>query len=219
MSGVTIDIRDTATPYLEAIKTEAQRGGLILIMGRAGANVVRDHLIALNAARHRYGRGYYRQAAHGTSVQAVPGGAKISINQIGIRQRYFGGTIRPRVAKFLTIPACPEAYGMRAREFNDLDMRLVMNPKTGHPQWALVRRASTGLRFHRRKQKDGSIKMTVSAGEAVEGKVYFWLARKVTQQPDSTVLPKSALIIEAANTAAVRRLFRLKTRAAAQETN
>ncbi len=215
MSGVTIQMRDEATPFLAALKSEAAAAGLSLIMGRAGANVVREHLLALNAARHRYGRGYYRQAAHATSVQGVPAGAMISIAQIGIRLRYFGGVVRPKVAKMLTIPDknAPEAYGMRAREFNDLDMRLVMNPEKGHLQWALVRRASTAIRYRRRKQKDGTVSMKVTAKEAIEGKVYFWLAKKVTVRPDSTVLPKSELIIESAKAAAVKRIFRLKTRA------
>jgi len=41
----------------------------------------------------------------------------VGVNQVGVRQRYFGGPILPVKAQMLTIPACPEAYGKTAGEF------------------------------------------------------------------------------------------------------
>ena len=211
MSGVNI-LLDEVTPLLERCRTAAQAQGLALVGARAVGILVKDHLYGLDSQRHQFGRHYYRQAGDSVTARAVPQGASVNITQIGIRQRLFGGDIYPRKARMLTIPACPEAYGMRAGEFNDLDIRRVLNPKTGQLQLALVRRASTAIAFRRRKQKDGTIKTFVHPSELREVKVMFWLVRHVYQKPDPTVLPYTEQMTLRAVDAIKTRFVRLAQR-------
>lgn len=213
MSGMGINISDRARPLLDLMKTEAGKQGLTLVMGRAVSNLVRAHLIALNGQRHKNGRNYYAQAAKGTTYAATPQGAVISISQVGIRQRRFGGEIKPKkTGGFLTIPAHPSAQGMRAREFGDLDRQLVMN-ENGHLQWALVRRVSQAISLRRRKGKDGSISTRVVPGELRGGEVMYWLVRRVVQNEDPSVLPTTDLMIRTGLQAGILRINRLAARA------
>lgn len=215
MSGMSVVIlRDTASAMVRNLGRALNVEGLRLIIGRAEQTLFRDHLYALNTARHRNGRGYYRQAADSVTFRASPR-LEIGISQIGMRLRLQGtdglpgGRLRPRAGKkFLTIPQAPEAEGKLAGEFSNLKMRLAINPKTGRLQRALVRGASQSLRISRRKQKDGTIKWTVKPGE-VQPVVMYFLARSVYQAPDRSVLPSDEQIVGTAITTVDRRLSRL----------
>ncbi|MDP2227283.1 MAG: hypothetical protein Q8J78_07370 [Moraxellaceae bacterium] len=215
MSGTGIIInRDDASPLLARVKDAATAAGLSLVMARAIGIQVKDHLIALNAQRHKFGRNYYARAARSVSSRSAGGFALVSINHVGIRQRLNGGTIRPKAGKrFLTIPATPEAYGMRAREFSDLKVGRAINPR-GRIQWALIRKASTAISFTRRKQKDGSVKIKVRPGELrAGGEVIFWLVSRVTQRKDPSVLPTTQQMAAVGVAAAENRVTRLAARA------
>ncbi|HEY5079418.1 MAG TPA: hypothetical protein VII43_06205, partial [Opitutaceae bacterium] len=165
-------VLDSVSPLLTRLK--AQAPGLVLVGGRAAGILIKDHLIELNAERHKYGRGYYAQAAQSLTVTAVPQGAAISITQTGFRQRLFGGPIDPKEAKMLTIPASPEAYGHRASEFPDLELTKAMNEQ-GRLCWALVRRLSTSISIRQRTRSDGSIQTKVIPGQQRGGEIMFWL--------------------------------------------
>lgn len=214
-SGTSITLVDELSPLLARLSTEASINGLSMVIGRAASNEVREHFFALNSARHRFGRNYYAGAARGTSFAVTPEGPRISTNQVGIRQRRFGGPIRPSAGKqFLTIPATPEAVGKRAGEFSDLDVARVLDPESGRLRWALVRRASTAISFAKRKAKDGSVRLSVkSSGLNQGGQVMFWLVRKVEQRADPSVLPTPARLQEIVLGAALTRVNRLKFRA------
>lgn len=214
MSGIGIIInRDDASPLLLRVKDAATAAGLSLVMARAIGIQVKDHLVALNAERHRYGSNYYARAARSVSARAAGGFAMVTVSAIGIRQRLYGGTIRPKKAGGkLTLPADPSAYGTRAGEYNDLDRELVLNPN-GRLQWALVRRASTAISLIRRKRKDGSVKVSVRPGELrAGGTIMFWLVSKVTQRPDPSVLPTKQEMVATGVGAAERRVMRLAGR-------
>ena len=215
MSGVGVIIsRDEASPLLSRLKDAADLAGLAPVMARAIGIQLKDHLVALDAQRHKYGRHYYVQAARSVTARAAGGFALVSVTQIGIRQRFYGGTITPKSAKMLTIPACPEAYGMRAKEFSDLQVARVLDPQTGHLRLALVRRASQVISISRRKRPDGTIKTSVRPGDVrAGGEVMFWLVRKVTQKADPTVLPTREEMLSAALDAGSRRISRLQERA------
>lgn len=218
MSGIAvITRRDDLSPLLARVKDAAAARGLMLAMARAVATQVKDHLVALNAERHRYGRNYYARAARAVAVRAAAGFALVTIAHVGIRQRFYGGEIRPRTARYLTIPAAPEAYGMRAREFNDLRFAMMVDARTGDLRPALVRRASTAISFVRRRGKDGVTRTTVKAGDYRNGgQVIFWLVRRVNQRPDPSVLPMRAEMLATALDAGTRRLARLEARAKGQ---
>lgn len=210
--ALAVTIRDDATPLLQRLGAAGRSAGLRVAVGRSVQQLVRDHLFALNTQRHRFGRGYYAQAARATQSKATPTGAVVSINQVGIAQRRFGGVIVPRKAKFLTIPADPAAYGKRAREFNDLKLARLPNPRTGRLQWALVRRASTAVSFRRRRTKGGGTNVVAFKGDTLGGEVMYWLARRVEQKPDPSVLPTDRLIAQTALETIRARLARLARR-------
>lgn len=167
------------------------------VMARAGANVVREHLSARNLMPNKQGwpkTNFYGQAAR--AVSSGVDGADINIDvtgPVGFRQRLQGGTIRPKNVKFLTMPAAPEAYGKRAREFNNLRFAIVFDPKLQKSRPALVQQEATAFKLGRRR-KDGSRKLTI-LGE-VGGNVMYWLLRSATQAPDPTVMPGTAVIID-----------------------
>lgn len=210
-SGISVAL-DEITPLLQRVQSAAAAEGLGLVAGRAVAGIVKEHLYGLDRQRHRGGRHFYRQAGDSVTVGRVPGGARVSVTQLGFRQRYYGGTIRPRFAKMLAIPAAPEAQGMSPREFPDLEVRRVEDPKTGALRLALVRRASTQIRYSRRRGKDGGVTLSVRPVAMLNGEVMFWLVHKVVQRADPSVLPYDEQLSAAAVGAVKLRLLRLAQR-------
>lgn len=155
------------------------------VAGRAATNVLRAHLFARNADKPNALGGkrtnYYAQAARSTSY-AFDGddAVVVSINQIGIRLRYYGGTVKPRTAKFLTIPVAPEAHGKRAREFGNLEL---VFGEGGQP----IALATKG---------DRRVQITANAkGKLVKkvvgrrGVILYRLAKSATFAADPSVLP------------------------------
>jgi hypothetical protein len=223
VSGTAVIIeRDDLSPLLVRLNGAAVSAGLRLVMGRAAGNLVKGHLYDLDAERHKYGRHYYRQAADSLTVRDLPEGVALSITQIGFRLRLLGaGGVRiyPRNGrKYLTIPAAPEAYGMRAREFHDLRFSIVLD-ENGALRPALVRAASTAISYTRRKRKDGTVRVKIKVGELREEKVMFWLVRSVSPKADPSVLPANRLIIATAVQAGLRRIERLQQRALGNQEN
>ncbi len=218
MSGVTIAI-DEATPLLDRVQTAAAAQGLVLVGARAVAGLVKEHLYGLDGLRHKYGDHYFRQAGDSVTAAAVPQGAAVSITQIGFRLRLFGGTVLPgknlshvsgKPTVYLTIPAHPDAYGMRAGEFNDLDFKFVEDGGSLRP--ALVRRAQTQIKYSRRKGKDGTSTINVRKVAELQPEVMFWLVRKAVHQADPTVLPYAEQMSARAVNAIKTRMLRLAQR-------
>lgn len=168
--GIAIRVSGEGAEIPGRVRAAIAPARLNPVIGRAAVNTITAHLRRLNRERPNALGGkrtnYYATAARGTSFALVGDNeVVVSIAQRGIRQRVFGGTLRPRAAKFLTIPAIPEAYGKRAREIPGLEFALL----GGKP--ALVRPVAGG-----------------------EPEVVFWLRRSVTQRPDPTVLPEAATL-------------------------
>ncbi len=98
------------------------------LIAHAGANAVIDHFHALN--RSRSSRSDYYARAAGSTFPIVEGDKiGVGIDHVGIALRRFGGTVRPRTAKFLSIPVADESYGKRMREFENLE--IIYNRKKG----------------------------------------------------------------------------------------
>jgi hypothetical protein len=143
-----------------------------------------DHLRELDTRGNRLGgqrTHFYGEAAANTTGQAEGDQVRVSINKQGIRQRFFGGTIKPVNRKFLTIPARAEAHGKTAREFNNL--RFAIDPELG-PVLVEAERTDVDLQPRRKKLSPVSERAR-SAG----GAVMFLLRRSVTQRPDPEVVP------------------------------
>lgn len=201
MVHFNLKVSDTISPELraKAYAMDPQRIGLVA--GRAIAGQLREHLFGLDRSRPNKLGGkrthFYSQAAR--SVQQPRkegGGVVVSINHVGIRQRYEGGDIRPVRAKFLTIPVIAEAHGKRAREFNNLSFAIT---KQGP---ALVENRSTGIR----KTKKG-FRPTHSV---IGGRIYFLLRKKVHQDPDATVIPTRQAMLAVATRATGEFIARAK---------
>jgi hypothetical protein len=187
MSFSIIIARDEIGPAARRLQIGLQPDRLFPIVGRSGVNTIREHLFGLNQTRPNAMGGartnFYASAARGTHFDAVADGVKISINQVGMAQRYFGGVITAKKVKLLTIPACPEAYGHRASEFPGLTFVVL----GGKP--ALVRYAQTILGSRTVKGQK-----RFYGKRKVEFQVMFWLKHSVDQAPDETVLPYTELI-------------------------
>lgn len=192
MYGASITItRDNATPFMRQLMASIQPAKVIPIAGRAGRNLLREHLFKLADDRHRGIRGtgnFYGSAARSTQFDQDGNDVVLSINHTGIAQRYFGGRITPVNSKWLTIPANDEAAGKRAGEFTNLEA--VFNSAANF--YALVERQADTISF-RKTKKGVRVKTTGQSG----GRIMFWLRKSVFQQPDPTVLPDTRTLLGA----------------------
>jgi hypothetical protein len=187
--NVTVSARDQASQQLGIVTDAITKGDVAAVMGRAVQQALRKWFFKLNTERPNMLGGkrtnFYAQA--GRSVQAprnVSGGVVVSITNVGIAQRRFGGKIVAQSSKWLTIPATAEAHGKRAREFSDLHFELI-----GGKYPALVR----------------SI-------EKKAGVVYFWLKKAVFQKADPSVLPPEGDLAAAATKAGLSYIARIGQR-------
>lgn len=177
---------DEVTPLLERVNDAATAKGLALVGARAGASLVRAHLVGLNGERHRGGgNNFYAKAARSVSAALAAMGAAINISLLGFRQRLLGGDItagaRGTGKKWLPISARSETYGKEPGEFNDLHFVLFRADLA-----ALVQNEQTSL--------GGPVRGSVTRGgrvkrETLGGGIFYWLKKHVHQEPDPTVLP------------------------------
>jgi hypothetical protein len=199
--GVQIDISDRATPQVAAIHDELGRAEVRKVMGRAVAQVLKDHFYGLASdAQHHSSAdslganrtGFYERAAKAVQQPNIENdGFTVSINQVGIAQRLFGGTIEPTTTQWLAIPARTESYGRRPREFDNL--KFILFPSGSAALVADSAHSVAGEGFSDKVRGGTGVRGARGAARQIphsEGLVYFWLVKKVVQQADPTVLPK-----------------------------
>lgn len=186
-----LDLTDTVTPTGRAVAGALAPKQLNPIIGRSAVGTFRKHLFEVNRTRpNALGgtrTGFYASAARGTSFALVGDSVVVTVSSVGIRQRVLGGTIRPKTAKFLTIPVAPEAHGKRAREFGSLV--LVFGP--GGRPIALATPEANVTVF--RKKRGTQERIGKSLGKRA-GTILFRLVKSVTQRPDPTVIPNVAAV-------------------------
>lgn len=192
---ITVDVR-TALSALGTLTSSTTIPRLGAVAGRAVVNQVRSHLIQYNAGHANKLGGkrtnFYVQAARSTQMEARFYGADVSINHLGFRLQYQGGTVRPVKGRYLTIPAVPEAHAKLAGEFADLEF--AMAPRGGRMVPALVEARQTRIKITKGKRG-----MSVKPLESSTGtKVIYWLVRKATIPPHVDALPTSAELSTAA---------------------
>ena len=115
-----------------------------------------------------------------------------SPNKSPLLAHFYGAVIKPVVAKWLTIPANPEAYGKRAGEFDNLQF-VPVNAGLA----LLVKKAPPRAKVKGKKK------------ESVAGVVMYWLKKRVELRADETVLPSETSMLEAAREALWRRMVYL----------
>ena len=112
MITCTINIRDTATPALEAAMKRFSPEQLAKLCARPLQDMWSHHLTSLPKNKGGYpSTRFWQDAAH--KVRGVPMGGNVLLtcDKIGVRQRWLGGQIPKggKGPKMLTIPICAEA--------------------------------------------------------------------------------------------------------------
>ena len=130
--SVTVNISiplDTATPAIAAKVAQCSPRRLADIVSTPLVTFFRVRLRDLGTNKRgwpsthfweRGSRAVNSESEEGTSVQVGDGNVTLTVNKIGVRQRWLGGTIKPVNARALTIPISPVSYGHRASEFSGL---------------------------------------------------------------------------------------------------
>ena len=168
-----VEITDNVSPAMKKWQAPDLPTELRRPVGEALVGMFREHFRSLGPNKRGWPTTHFwARAAAATGFSLQPEGVSIEVNQVGVRQRYQGGPIFPS-REFLTIPACPEAYGHRARNFPGLRFARVLTPRGTFP--ALVTSDTPAVTND-------------------ESAVMFWLARAVKQEPDPRVLPGGAEI-------------------------
>ena len=170
------------------------------VVGAAGRSAVYDHLTVKNLATHNaFGAtksNYYGHAAQSTSFYADEDSALITIHQVGMGLHYYGGTVHPganiseasgKPTKYLTIPACAEAYGHRAADFGD-SLELAWG-KNG-PYALVVKKNTTPSSRLASKQYNKGLAVKAERAQVFGGQlIMYWLVKEATISPDPSVIP------------------------------
>ena len=192
MITATITLTDNATPALARISAFINSDGARQLVAYTGASLLREHFGTMDATRGNkqgFPRSHYWSDARKAVYFRVDGDESVVAVKASevpvVRLHYYGGTVTPgkhasfvtgEPTKYLTIPACGEAYGKRASEFEQL---VVVCGMGGKP-YALA------LPITKEKMDQyGAVSVSVTAG-----KIMYWLKESVTLDPDSTVLPE-----------------------------
>lgn len=150
---------------------------------RGVSNLVVDHLLARNAsASHREGfprSGYWADAADDVKVKLNGCVASIVVHAQGLRLHRYGGTVFPKEAKSLAIPARAEVAGVRPKEYDP--------SRSKHFLWWPKNRTAGAL-----ARREGSGHLTI----------LWWLVGATHHEADPTVLPPEADMRAAATAAA-----------------
>lgn len=192
MITVSIVVKDTATPAIRALRAGLTNERLLPVLARSATNTIRNHFDMLESTRPNKLGGarqhYYSGARAGTSFVIDGDYAVIGIRQVGMRLRYYGGTVHAganispvtgKPTKYLTIPVTAESYGHRASDFDDMKVLWGSNGP-----YALARVTS------------GSIARGAGAStSSVE--VLFALKQEVTVEGDETMLPEPEALSDA----------------------
>lgn len=172
--------------------------GLHEAIAKAAADKVREHLKARDSSHPNVMGGkrshFYWHAAESVQGEATVEGAVVTINHLGLRQRWLGGDIFPINAKYLAIPARAESYGVSPRDFpGELKfimfrsgaMALVKADPVVHEE-SIDESGNVSVRSRRKRTRSKTT-----------GLVEYWLKDHVYQSPDPTVLPSPEEMLRA----------------------
>jgi hypothetical protein len=185
--SVGIDINDNATPAMREIALRVSPARLAAEVGPRSVRLVQRNFRSLGTNSRGWPSTHmYSQMAQATTWAAEAGAVHVDVNHVATRQRLLGGVITPQEAGTLTLPATPEAYGHRAREFSNLEFGFELNPTTGRMMPCL--REARATVFKQTRRKDGTI-VNKPVKSTTGTKVWYWLAGRVNQKPDPRVMP------------------------------
>lgn len=203
--ALAINISDKATPDIKVLGEAMFSDSAKAAAGAKVVELVQERFLSLGTNKQGWpSTGFWAGAARSTHYVVQQDGVKISVSQQGVRQRFFGGEIKPVKKKYLTIPAIPEAYGHRAGEFHNLRVLVITRGGQRIPI-GLVETKSSQVEFGR-KRKDGS-RSVKHVSSSLGNRVWFWFARSVNQVANPDVLPGMDAI-SAAAVSGVRQFMR-----------
>lgn len=190
-ASLSINIRDNATPALEAKLAQLDPQRLRPILAPGLTVFVQRHLLGNGPNKRGWPTTHFwADAARGTSWTGSQGdGFVITINKVGVRQRYYGGTITPVKAKALAIPISPVSYGHVPADFPGLFLISLLQGAY------LVQRGqevSAAGNIVSRRGAGGNQKSRMKA----ELNFLFVLKGGVEQDPDPSVIPNNDELAE-----------------------
>jgi sugar lactone lactonase YvrE len=175
-------LEDRATLAVQRMEASANPDRLKLRVGPACAQLTRGWLRGLPSNKRNWPTtNFWQRASRATTWAATQEGVTISVNQIGVRQRYHGGTISAVKAKALAIPISPVSYGHVPSDFPGL---FLLKTKTG----AFLVQSGLGA------NAKGKLVQVKRAGGNAGRKTaslnfLFALKKSVKQAPNEGVLP------------------------------
>lgn len=193
------EVIDGITPELSRIAREfSDTRPLMAACGKRLEVEVRKHFAELDRKPNSMGwpkRHFWNRQVRSkvilTSVTSTT--AVVTVDSPEAVHRIEGGTIRPKRAKTLAIPANADAYRTGSPREADIDQLEYLPLHQGNLVGALIRRFQTIIR---------KTKTAYKAVKEVGGEVFYWLVRKVTtrahpeEQPNREKL-NAAVIDEA----------------------
>jgi hypothetical protein len=192
--SITVDFKTDKAERIEALMIKPRE--INAVIARNVSNVITNYLYTYDRS-HPNKLGGKRthlvsDMAKSTLFESDEQSARINIYHEAARQRIEGGTIKPvNGPKYLTLAAISEAYGKRAREWNNLE--ILYSKRNGQvTPVALVGTRSTPVGRGAPKRK-GRIKPI----SKTSGRVVYWLVKSVTQNPNPNLLPGEDKILEA----------------------
>jgi hypothetical protein len=182
MPAFDIDLRDTVKSALARVSEELRPDRVNPTIGTAVKKLFQDHFLGLPENKSGFPTtNFWPGAARATMWLVQADGVLIRVDQEGVLYQWQGGDIEPSKT-YLTIPATPEAYGHRAREFN-LQFAIVDDGNGFHRPALIAQRSIASLVTQTRT---GKFKHTADEFAPV---VFYWLVRHAHKEPDPDVIP------------------------------
>jgi len=192
--------RNQISPAIREKMDQMKPARLAGAVGPAVKRLTQDHLLTNGTNKRNWPTTHFwARSARATSFAAVDTGVVVTINQVGVRQRYFGGVIKPVNAHALTIPISPVSYGHVASDFPGLFLLKTKDGGAYLVQRGLTVSEKTG-RFGKITKGGGNEKRRLTASL----NFLFKLVSRVDQQADPTVLPSDKEYLDTAAAAVER---------------
>ena len=195
-NAIILTLTDGLSASLLSMNRAARSQRLRAVMGEAVAAAMVAHFEQLDTERHENFTGvhFYGGAARSVQVPQVAGDdVTVAVNQEGVAQRYYGGTITAGSngsgKKWITIPAIPAALGRRAGDFTNLKFVFFKGKGGSDDLAALVSEDPNKAKYKtgpNAKKERGARLVPREDGKLP---VVFWLKRSVTQKADPSVIP------------------------------
>jgi hypothetical protein len=199
--STSIQVRDNATPDMRAKMAAITPQRLNSFIGPAVALRLKRNFLAMPHNRRGWTpANFYPDAARSTNWQPVPEGVLVSVNKIGVRQRYYGGEIHAVNAGSLTIPVAEEAYGHTARDFDNLVVVCI----PGKGCWLAKKtfeEQPSAVKGRRRGPGKRAFQGPALSPMRQRLQFMFRLVKSVEQEPNPDVLPGDDEIKETVATA------------------